>query len=247
MRHFENGKFGLIHTPPERLKLVPHLLDYLPTAPALPVIADSTDYSLPLPNGLWGMLGNDQYGDCVEVALVNAICTQAQNAKVQVPQYTTDQVLAMYSAITGFKKSDPSTDNGTDPVDMLNWAQAQGLIVGWGQVPINDLGRLATAINLFGCVIAAVQVPENWMDSTTWDANGGPIEGGHAIVLPSYDRTGNCKVETWAELVKLTPAGRAQYGVAAYGIITKPWLGGNNQTIQGFDLADLQSALQAVA
>lgn len=258
MRIFDNHKFGLVQTPPERLAKVPHIMSFFGAAGgALPLIADETNYSLKCPSGLWGMFGNGPdptdpevgagCGNCVLAYLANAISTHAVNSGQPVPGFTSKQVVGWYSEVTGYVPGDESTDNGTDPVDMLNWALGKNLILGYGQVPIvgND-AHLACAIDVFGGVGAAVQVPSGWMDSTTWDANMGTIEGGHMIGLVNHDQNVNTGAETWGQIVRVTKAGKDQYGVAAYAIITPQWMQTIGTTLQGFKLEELRAALSLV-
>ena len=64
----------------------------------------------------WPMYGNDQYGDCVEAGTGHheeQISRYGQGATVEV---TDQQVLDMYSAVTGFNPDDPTTDTPTMPM-----------------------------------------------------------------------------------------------------------------------------------
>jgi hypothetical protein len=240
--NFKNHKLGVKRTPAHVLAKVPHVLDYVDLAATLPLVADTCSYTKRLPSGLWGMLGNDQYGDCVLVAIANGKNTQAANAGKPTTSYTTDQVLGWYSAVTGFKKSDPSTDNGTDPVEALDWAVKQGLVAAHGQVNLQDDSHVAAALYLFGGIQIALDFPEAWQSTSNWDVTSSAIVGGHMTVLSGYDATVNHDVETWAEIVRLTNRARKKYGQAGYVIITNEWLAANGKTIQGLDIAGLKAA-----
>lgn len=243
---FHGMKLGLHIPSEERLAAVPIVTDYLESAPGLPLIADSVDYSRPLPRGLWGYLGNNVVGDCFWVAVANLLMAQQTNAGTPVHVYTTDDVLEWYKS-TGFDPSDPSTDNGTDPISGMQWLQAQGIIEAFGRVPINgNDAHLAAAHELFGGVILGVQVPRDWMSSTTWGPSSSPIVGGHAIMGAGFDGACNIPALTWAKVVQLTTAGRSQNGMMALVAITKQWLQSTGQTLQGFDLAGLKAALAMV-
>jgi hypothetical protein len=246
---FRNMKLGLKLPSAERLAIVPNLLDArYGVAAQLPLIADATDYTQRLPVGLWGMLGNDQYGCCFWAAVANILMTQQANAGTPVHVYTTEDVLGWYAAATGFDPNDQSTDQGTDPIAGCQWLQQQGMIVGFGQVPIvgND-AHLAAGIELFGGLILGVQVPAGWMRSTTWGPNAGAIQGAHAIVGAGYDEDGNITAETWAEEVDLTTPGRNQYGQLAIAAVTRQWINSKGTTLQDFNLAQLRADLQLVA
>jgi hypothetical protein len=246
---FQSMKLGLQLPSAERLALVPNVLECM-DAPAStwPLVADGLDYTTKLPPGLWGMLGNDRYGCCFWSALANILMAQQANAGQPVHVYTTDDVLGWYAAQTGFKKNDPSTDNGTDPIAGMQWAQRNGLIRAWGKVPIvgND-AHLGAATEYFGGLVLGVSVPSGWMSTTTWGPNAGTIEGGHAIVGAGYNPAGDYTALTWAEKVRLLNAGKTQYGNLAIAVITDAWLQSTGQTLQGFNLGKLQTLLGAVA
>ena len=255
---FEKNKLGLIHTPHERLITVPHILNFTANGPgSLPYAPDATDYSQSLPDGLWGIDGNgpdptnpdvgDGCGDCVLVALANGIRTQAVNAGQPVPQWTSQDIVGWYKANTNppYDPNDPNTDTGTDPLSVLKWAVNQNLILAFGQVSISDT-PLSVATNLFGGVLVAVNVPAAWMSSDVWDKSNTRIVGGHGIWLPSYDQKSTRKVETWGQIVTMTPAGWAQNGVAAYAFVTNEMMESDQESLQGFNMASLTAQLQNV-
>src|ERR1700719_386838 len=61
----------------------------------------------------WGMLGNKDYGDCVWAGAAHETMLWNKEANKSAT-FSDDVVLGDYSAVTGFKKSDPNTDQGTD-------------------------------------------------------------------------------------------------------------------------------------
>ena len=85
------------------------------------------------------MLGNDQVGDCVIAAMLHYIMAAQANVGKSVT-FTTQQALDLYSAITGYNPSDPSTDQGTAWTDALAYWQSTGCcghkILGWAAVDI---------------------------------------------------------------------------------------------------------------
>jgi len=248
-----NRKYGCIHTPKETLDKVPFALDFTASgSAALPLLASSTDYY-----SRWkgqfvklGLLGNDYYGNCVIVAIKsNLPGTQAVNSTGTLLSCTEDQALEDYSAITGFKKGDPDTDNGTDPLVALQWYQQQGAILAFGQVDVTNPAHLACAIEYFGGVALALDFPGSWQTTTNWDVTDEDPEGGHMIVLGSVNANGGYDVETWAEDPPpvITQAAVTQRAQAGWVTISTGWFETNGQTLQDFRLADLQAALRLVA
>jgi len=247
-----NRKYGCNHTPKETLAKVPFALSFLSASAAapLPLIASTTDYY-----SRWrkqfvklGLLGNDVWGDCVIVALKsNLPGTQAANSTGIMLSCTKAQALADYAALTGFDYTE-ATDNGTDPLVALKWYQQQGTILAFGQVDVTDPIHMACAIEYFGGVALALDFPASWQKTKNWDVTDEEPEGGHMIVLGSVNANGGYDVETWAEDPPpvITQAAVTQRAQAGWVTISNGWLETNGQTLQGYQLADLQAALALV-
>src|SRR5579862_9538819 len=68
----------------------------------------------------WGMLANDQYGDCVCAAACHQSMLWTACASDEAT-FGDAQALKIYSDVTGFNPNEPSTDNGTDLRDCLTY------------------------------------------------------------------------------------------------------------------------------
>src|SRR5581483_817640 len=75
----------------------------------------------------WPMYDNDEFGDCVWAAIGHQIQAFSAYGFGTVITVTNADVLAGYSAVTGFKPNDPSTDNGTVVQDALNYWRKTGI------------------------------------------------------------------------------------------------------------------------
>ena len=109
--------------------------------------------------GLENILGNDQLGDCVSAACGHLIDIWHEDAGTG-STVTTAQTEAFYSATTGYVPGRPDTDQGSDPVAVLDYWTAHGFtpdaapIAGYVTVdPANVVAVKATAISLFGGVL----------------------------------------------------------------------------------------------
>jgi len=251
MDGFRNRKFGLIHTPEARLAKVPFITDHIDLTVRLPLIADRVDYF-----ARWadryesnGLLGNGRVGDCVQVWAANSLGTAQANSTGDLMSFTEAQVVGWYMAVTGYVEGDESTDNGTDPVDMLQWLKGQGMIEFWGRVDPLNTAHCAAATELFGGLGLAVDLPQDWEYTRDWNLTTSPIVGGHMILGSGFDADGNMPVQTWAMKPPpvLANAARIQYAQAAFVMGTREWLRATGQTLQGFDLAGLQARLALVA
>lgn len=148
----------------------------------------------------WGMLGNDQAGDCVWAAAMHEaqqVSTYAGNPL----NPTTEEAIKAYSDATGYVQGDDSTDNGTFVMGaggaMELWHK-NGITIGgklnkcgaylqiaqispkeWMQA-IYYFGGIMLGINLPKSIITADQTPFLWNDP------GGPSAGGHEIWVNGY-------------------------------------------------------------
>jgi len=230
------------------LRLSHYLLGDLPAAPA------KLWREYKIPPSAWGMMKNDSIGDCTCAAIAHMVMLfTAHTGTMVVP--TDDEVVAVYSAVTGYNPADPSTDNGAAITDILNFWQTTGIaghkILGWAQIALTS-ARLRQAMYLFGAVDIGFNVPQSAMNQTdagqTWDVvpNDGGIIGGHSVPLFGFGSMGfDCT--TWGANQKLTNGFADTYMDEAYVVVTEDWLdAATGLAPNQFDLATLQADLAAV-
>jgi hypothetical protein len=204
----------------------------------------------------WPLYGNDQWGCCVFAAaghMIEAVTTYGRGTGTMP---TTDELLAAYSAVTGF---DPNagppgandTDQGTVIQDALSYWRKAGIaghrILAFAEVDVHNITQVDSALALFGHLMIGVNFPAIAMDQfnagqpwTTVTDDGG-IDGGHAVDL-GYDATGTLKVITWARVQTLTPAWWERYVEEAWVIISPEWLTAAGANPAGIDLHALGDA-----
>ena len=200
----------------------------------------------------WEMDGNDSVGDCTCACIAHMIMLATAHTGIMfVP--STAQVLAAYSAITGYN-GDPSTDNGANITDVLNYWQKTGIaghkIVAWAAVDPSNLKQVEQAIWLFGGVDIGIEVYQSMMDQTNamqpWDNPSGSDLGGHSIPLFGYGSQGTTGV-TWGALQQMGWPCFQQICSEAYAVITQDWINQlTGKTYSGFNLAQLQADLTAI-
>ncbi|HZD65232.1 MAG TPA: hypothetical protein VE152_03960 [Acidimicrobiales bacterium] len=192
----------------------------------------------------WGMLGNDQVGDCTIDGAAHAV--MAWNSEVgsalAVPDAGT--VVKQYEDITGGK------DTGCVESNVLTLWRQKGL---WGSdqiaafAPVNtqDLVAVHQAIAFYGCAYIGVTLPRSAMDQ--FNANqpwsvvpGSPIEGGHCVVLVGYDPHAAYAV-TWGRVVPVTYPFLATYMDECWAIISEQFV--QAKATPALDLATLQADL----
>jgi hypothetical protein len=196
------------------------------------------------------MYGNDRYGDCVFAMighLIQAITTYGQGKTITVTEH---DVLAAYSAVTGFNPADPATDQGTVIQDALSYWRKTGVaghkILAFAEVNIHNPVEVDAAIGVFGALCLGVRFPANAMDQfnagqpwTVAAADGG-IEGGHAVPVGYYNTTArDTHVVTWARVQDVADAWWARYVEEAWVVVSPEWLDATGHSPEGLDLHGL--------
>lgn len=154
----------------------------------------------------WGMLGNDQVGDCVEAAVMHAVLMMTSYAQApdKPPMPTTAEALSFYEQATGYNPADPNTDQGSyvlgDGGVMDFWFK-NGIMCGgilnkptaFLQITRPHTVEWKQAISIFGNLLIGLNVPESLMEADTvpmlWSDPTGPSAGGHEILLVGYQST----------------------------------------------------------
>jgi hypothetical protein len=220
-----------------RIKLT---ADLIPAAPLLPPA--SVDWYSKVDANTWGMDGNSDVGDCTCAEVdhsTKARQVAAGNAEVR---SSAAEVLAAYSAITGYNPSDPSSDQGAVMQDVRDYWRKHGITLGgkldkvtlFAEVDHTDPMLIRWCVARFGAVALGFNFPASAMDQFNagrpWDmVPGSPIEGGHAVSMIGYDAA-DAYVVTWGRVQKMTWAFFRSYVEEAWTDISADWL--NSQSGQ---------------
>ncbi len=214
-------------------------------------------------HGGWGMLGNDEWGDCVWAGQAHCEMQWTAEGSGSPDLFSTPGVLSDYSATTGF---DPNagppgnnpTDQGSDPRASLNYHRATGVIDSQGvrhrlaayvALEIGNLQELAEAAYLFGAVGVGLNLPQSAQDqfpSGYWRVvPGSIIEGGHWVLCVGR-WNGWFEVVTWGERIHVSAQFLAKFMNCAYGLLSPEILSGKGRSPEGFDFAALKADLAAL-
>ncbi|MGC9157388.1 MAG: hypothetical protein ACP5FH_00245 [Terracidiphilus sp.] len=221
--------------------------------PALPAPPPSADWTRGIT--AWGMMLNDQLGDCTIAGLGHAI--QVWTANTTTEQTVPDSaILTAYEQWDGYVPGDPSTDQGGIELDVLNDFRQDGLdghkLLAFADPAVADLTEIRQAINLFGGVYIGLALPLTAQTQDVWDVvpdNGsGNTQagswGGHAVFVPSYDQNGFTCV-TWGVLKKMTTAFWSSYCDEAHALLSPDWIGAKGSP-EGFNLQQLEADLAVI-
>lgn len=210
--------------------------------------------------GGWGMFGNDQYGDCVFADDAHQEMLRTANVgTIWIP--TTEEVLGLYSAVTGFNPNDPSTDHGANELDLIEYLTKTGWegrkLDGHANLDPSQYDQLRWAVCLFGASRLGVNLPQSAMDQFAagepWDMAGddAPV-GGHDVPLVGYDGD-TWFIVTWGKLQPVTqnwmdgvyPDG-TPYVEESHAELAKDWFDPQGFAPSHFNYPQLLADLKAV-
>jgi len=248
-RKLKLGKQPVRHDP-RTLLMASYVTPALPTPPA------SVDLTSKVPS--WGMMDNDQIGDCTCAAAGHLIMEWTANAKPKMFTPSDKQIVASYSAITGYNPASGANDNGAVELDVLNYWRQSGIaghkISAYVALEPSNHMHIMDSVYIFGgCYIglrlpisaqAQIQNHQPWSvppQGPTGDGQPGSW-GGHAVPVMAYDARG-LTVVTWGALQLMTWMFWAAYCEEAYAILSPDYLTGQMQTPAGFNLQQLQADL----
>src|SRR5258708_38970007 len=113
------GKLTARHDP-RTLLLATYATPALPAPPVQINVAKDV-------KGSWGMMDNDQIGDCTCAAAGHLLMEWTASAQGKMYTPSDAQIVAAYSAITGYNPKTGANDNGAQELDVLNYWRQQGI------------------------------------------------------------------------------------------------------------------------
>lgn len=193
-------------------------------AAALPPPPASSNWSAEV--GSWGMLANNQVGNCVWAAILHMILQQASYAQAPAKPRppTAAEAISVYSAATGYVPGRPATDLGTY---MMGKGGAAEFWTNTGvkcggvlnkpqailQVSTKDTTEWRQAIHIFGSMLVGIALPQSIENAEeppfVWSDPSGPSAGGHEIIVTGYLTVANgvlYEIVSWGQVFRVTEA-----------------------------------------
>jgi hypothetical protein len=271
------GTYGRNPRDPSRFCLTLESYVYPQNAVELPPVAYNVDVDYATKVASWPMYCNgpdpenavlcpgspNGAGDCTCAAFGHMIQSWTAYAGTEITVPAKD-IIAMYSAISGYDPQTGANDNGCDMQTVLEYMRNTGLPDGAGTVhkvagyarfgdPTNE-ALLATVLNAFGTVYIGANIQQaqeqQFSAGEPWAyVAGSAVVGGHAICLQQRRGTGTAKLEdvTWGAL---QPAATSfqQYCVdEAYAVVSQDFIDAHGTTVEGLDLAQLLADMSQVS
>lgn len=190
----------------------------------------------------WGMMLNDQLGDCTCAGAGHLIQSWSAAVKPEFVPADAD-ILQAYKAVSGYN-GNANTDNGAVELDVLKYWKGTGIalhqIAGFASLDPQNDEHTRQAIWLFGGIYIGLALPQSAQDQIEWDVSDGFWQsikhvftpaldptpgswGGHAVPVLGYDSTGLTCI-TWGEPLKMTWAFYHKYCDEAYAVLSPDWL-----------------------
>jgi hypothetical protein len=202
----------------------------------------------------WSMMGNDSAGDCVEACEGHCLMLRTANVGGTIVIPTAQQVLALYSAETGYNPSDPSTDRGTDETSDAQFMLSTGFLGhkadATAMLDPTNLDALKWGVQCFGSVELGVNWTQQAMDQFNTgqpitDFSGTSI-GRHSVPIVHYDGE-TPYIVTWAERVPTTWDWVKGASDEAHGLVFGDWITAQGSSPPGLDLAALVAELKSIS
>ncbi|MEV6432563.1 hypothetical protein [Nocardia sp. NPDC051463] len=229
---------------------------YLDMPAVLPMIPDEFGHENLIAD--FGMLANDQVGDCVWAGAAHETMLWCREAGSDAT-FSAGSVLSDYTAATGYDPDDPSTDQGTDMQAAASYRRRIGVLDATGRrhkvgayvaLTVGDPDQLAAAAYIFGAVGVGLRFPDYAMDEFTagkpWALRHGiqKIAGGHYVAVTGRGKNGNFRVITWGKVQEMTPGFYRRYCDEALVYFSSEFLTAGVSP-EGFNLAQLRTDLRA--
>jgi hypothetical protein len=196
----------------------------------------------------WGMMGNDDYGDCAFAALAHARHLMTAVASTEVKPDVRD-VVSAYLAYTG------GQDSGSVLLDVLNLIRHRTPSFGFNLAAYAAIDRklqdFRDALHLMGSAYIGLSLPDRVVDvpdmlKVPWTGDRGApnTSNGHCVELVGYTAS-NFYCVTWGVRKLISPGFLMTYCDEAYALVSADWMR-KGRSPDGFNMAQLQADLGAL-
>jgi hypothetical protein len=202
----------------------------------------------------WGMMGNDNLGDCTCAAMGHAVQTITSNGDGLITPPDAE-IIKMYEGIGSYDPSDPNSDQGATELDAMKFMASTGLsgvkCDAFADVDHTNLDAVKQTIFLMGGCYIGVEITDRDMNdfeqNRAWTSTRlDRVEGGHALWVPIYDRNG-IYVVTWGKLQPASWGWYQSHADEAHALILKAWcVNSLDCSPSGLDLQTLEADLAAL-
>jgi len=242
----------------------PRTLRFADFTADMPDAPESCNWASHVPN--WPMFVNNRIGDCALASAGHLMVGWTANALGTAGTILSDvDIIAAYSAISGYDPRTGKNDNGCVMLDVLRYWSTAGIgghkIHAYAAIDPDAHAQHKRAIWAFGGSYLGLDLPLACQDllaaGKPWDlpANGkltgkwAPGSwGGHAVAAESYDPNW-LTIPTWAQTIQMSWRFLDAYCSEAWAVFSAAdWIRATNGLApNGFDHARLDASIAAVA
>lgn len=203
----------------------------------------------------WPLYRNDRIGDCTIVTCAHM--TQSWSDAVGEPVVTAEtDVIAAYSAVSGYDPRTGRPDNGAYDLDVMRHWRSVGVggrrITAFARVDHTNLTEVRRALHRFGGLHVGIDLPRTAQAQIggTWRETLGPAGrrgswGGHAVHVGAYGRNG-LTCTTWGAVQRMTWGFWRAYVDEVYAAVSTDFLDAAGMSPTGLDLPALLADLERV-
>lgn len=208
-----------------------------------------------------GMLGNDEWGDCVDAGACHMAEGWSFWGQGQEVEATDTEALTMYAAVAGFNinagpPGNNSTDTGSTLQAGLEYLVSTGIngikAAAFGELDIKDTNSWQQALATMGPLMLGVGVgnaeQQQFANGQLWTAVPGAQANAedHCIILCGY-QPGIYWAWTWGSIQGMTPAWFELNAYEVWGTASQDWVNSVRGTDpEGVDLADFGQQFAAL-
>lgn len=236
------GKLGCL---PGKIPVGLHDLNYyvagsLPAPPPSVAVPENSD---------WGMLGNDQKGNCGVAGIEHGFEVDATITQTTEQFPTAEQNIEYYLTYTDGR------DSGVVLSDFLAYVRKTGFyghtVSAYAPVAVHDIPTLQNAVSLFGFAYSGITVTEAMQQAFsehqpwTTETLRSPVAGGHCVPCVGYDDH-FLYVITWGGVQAISYSCWAQIATESWAVMTGEFVTANGDG-RGISLSALTADLDRLA
>jgi hypothetical protein len=201
----------------------------------------------------WGLMLNDEIGDCPFAAAGHEIMAWTANAgKLFVPPDSA--ILSAYEAVTGYDGTPgDATDTGACLLDVLNYWRKEGIaghqIGAFAAVRPSKIVHVQQAVAFLEGLYIGLQLPDEWLHAPqgqAWDVAEPNPNNGHCVTVLGYD-PGGVSVVTWGYIQRITWTGLMAACDEAWAIVSDDMLNQSGTSAAGLNVVQMNADLKAVS
>lgn len=200
----------------------------------------------------WGVLGNDEYADCVVAGAAHETMVWALATRQALPVFDDNTVSSQYMTLANNDK-----DAGLDPIETAKWRVSTGLKDANGTVhkvkafaSVNRDSDLDLAAYVFGACGIGFNLPDSAMvefeRGNPWSDTRGRGIGGHYVPLVGRNSKGLRFVVTWGRLQAVSSAFWRKYFVGGIAFFSLEYMLANGLSPEGIKEAQLDADLASL-